>query len=495
MFDFANVILEITKTFDVLAGLLATLYISIAVFAGQGLKVNGKNLSGELLIKYLAIKQISLCLLAIPLLAKLLQVDVFPTDFHNIKLYVGLPLLLALVGYVLFTIIGIISQRKFSTKITRELGDPVQRFIIWSVINSKEWSTERRDILLGLLSADTKSSIAFEEVLLDIIQADISGIFREQPKTRLMGDYTVDLLRAFTQNLDKRPLGYGDYYEKMLKFLLQQWQITNSNKTELYSDGGIYNLQITQMHAVEALIKYAIENSLLATEAFSHFKKFIDTLNEEQAGEFARQFDTKIIFETLPLSEHGSIILREDFPDDWKFTYQNLVENKNPFTSRLFQRFLEWSHERIYMAGKSDKALDELAYQMFPGTNTIQLARILCLTIAPYVRGNKMLHIAKQNRSFGFATFASEGDWIDDQEERLKQAERSEAGLTKNTYKLFYGVGILDKLRLERDLAEAEKIKDTEELSKGEVEQLDNFMKTIKAMLAFKDDELTNTQY
>jgi hypothetical protein len=476
--DVTRIALELLPAFDAIAAILVTLYISVAIFVAQNLFKQipefELSISGRSYVRLLSLIKISFMLIAMPILVRLGAIDLFEANYHSTKAIVILVILIALTAAIIYAIHGIITQKSLENKKTKIITSPSLKFVAWLIMNEPEWSVQRRDLMAGSLASTNKSSLQFEEFLFKELRSQTDDLTAAKRKNREDSDYVISLVNTLKDNWQNKPLGYPPYIDNLFQYLFNNWlKVTNDNDNEPYNSGGIYNLRLAFMNGFNSLANYCLKNGL-AFDFFKNFREFAEGLNNEELQKFLLSFDETILFEEIPNSPEESFIWSDFYPEEWKFTYENLVEKKNKVALSLFHKFLEWGHNRMLNGEAVNKELDNVADNLFPDVDPIIWARILEFKFAPCVRDKHLAYVIGKTGNFGLGKSYKVQDWTDDEQARMQRLADEDEAQMKETVKLTNGIGLFNVKSLEdalKEVAELEKNRDLTDREKRKLAQ------------------------
>lgn len=467
-------LLSLIPAFDVVVAILATLYISVAIFAAQNIFKTGPeaelNVSGRHYIKLLRFTNISLLLISIPILVRLGNINWLNGDYQNSKAPLLIILLFTLTIIVIGEIRAIITQRALNGKLTTGIQHPNLKFAAWLIANEKDWTIEKRDLIASSLTSFNKSSIPFEQFILKVIEEDTDKLLSADIKQREQGEFLVSLLSILKDNWEKRPLAYPDYINKLFEYLFNSWKRINKDSS-LYSAGGVYNLRLSFLHCINSLSKFCLGASALSYDFFVNLTKYLNSLDENEVRKFLVNFDDKIFFEHIPQSPESYMIWEDSFPTEWKLTYTNLVEKPNPVAANIFRRFLDWSQNRFFRDENIDTDLDEVAANLFPEVDQIHWARLLEYRFAPWAGNEHLRYIISKTSTFGFGKSYSVHDYVDDATTIKNMLEEDKVRL-KATVKLATGLGLFSKKYVDQVIVEANDLEKDKSLTDRERRKL-----------------------
>ncbi len=471
----AQIITLILPAFDVVASILVTLYISVAIFAAQNLfkqiPDHEISVSGKSYLKVLYLVKISLLLISIPILVRIGTIDVFTEDYGNLKAFFLLILLIGITFIILNDIFGIITQKHLNRdKRIEAITTPSLKSVAWLILNTDDWLPEKRDLMAGSLASTNKSNLKFEELLIEELIRQTDQLTSSKNKDRDQSDYIISLVNTLKDNLHNKPLGFPPYIDQVFQYLFMNW-LKISNDTELYKTGGIYNLRLAFMNGFNTLSSYCLKNGL-AYDFFKNFKEFVDTLDEDVLEKFLLSFDDKILFEEIPSSPENSFIWSDFFPEEWKFTHKNLVEDRNIIAMHLYNHFLRWAQNRLLDGKSVDKELDNFTDNMFPEVDPIIWARILEYKYAPYVDDNHVAYVVSKTGNFGLGKSYAVQDWTDDEKIYWERIQKEDEEQMLATVKLTNGLVMFSKKHLEDALKEVAQLEKDKSLSDREKRKL-----------------------
>lgn len=491
MNDVTQIALELLPAFDVIAAILVTLYISVAIFAAQNLFKQipefELSISGRSYVRLLFLIKISIMLTAIPVLVRIGSIDLLESDYRNTKSIIILLILIALATAIIYEIHGIITQRSLENKKTKIITSPSLKFVAWLIMNEPQWSVQRRDLMAGSLASTNKSSLQFEEFLFEQLSTQTSELTDAKNKKREDSDYVISLINTLKDSWQNKPLGYPPYIDSIFQYLFKNW-LKVTNDTELYRTGGIYNLRLAFMNAFNSLSSHCLKNGL-AYDFFKNFKEFVEGLTDDELKKFLLSFDDTILFEEITHSPEQSFIWSDFYPEEWKFTYENLVAKPNKVALSLFHKFLEWGHNRMLSGEGIDKELDDVADNLFPEVDPIIWARILEFRFAPWVGDKHLAYVVSKTGNFGVGKSYQVQDWTDDEKVRLQRLVDEDEAQMKETVKLTNGIGLFNVNYLDealKEVAELEKDKSLSDRERRKLAQYKNIFLRLKADLSTK---------
>ncbi len=481
MNEISNIALQLLPAFDIVVAVLATLYISVAIFAAQNLFKQIPDyeisISGKSYLKILYLVKISVLLIVMPLIIRIGSIDLLGNDYGNIKAVLLLLLLIALTVVILRDIFGIITQQNLNRdKRVKAISNPSLKSTTWLIINTDDWSFEKRDLMAGSLSSTNKSNLQFEEFLLEELIYQTDKLVKAKKKNREHSDYIISLVNTLKDSWNNKPLGYPPYIDKVFNYLFTNW-LTVTNDSDLYRAGNIYNLRLAFMNGYNSLASYCLKNGL-AFDLFKNLQEFAEKLSEEDAMKFLNSFDDTIIFEEIPNSPENSFIWSDFFPEGWKFTHKNLVEDKNIMAIHLYNHFLRWCQNRLLNGKTVDKELDNIADNMFYEVDPIVWARILEYRYAPYVNDNHVAYVVGKTGNFGLGKSYSVQDWTDDEKVYWERINKEDEEQMLATVKLANGLVMFSKKHLEDALKEVVELEKDKSLTDREKRKLKQY-KTI----------------
>lgn len=475
MNEVPSIALQLLPAFDIVVAVLATLYISVAIFAAQNLFKQipdyEVSVSGKSYLKVLYLVKISLLLISMPILVRVGAIDLFTEDYGNLKALLLLIILISITSVILNDIFGIITQKHLNRdKRIEAISTPSLKSLAWLILNTDDWLPEKRDLMAGSLASTNKSNLKFEELLIEQLIKQTDQLTNSKNKNRDQSDYIISLVNTLRENWDNKPLGFPPYLDEVFQYLFKNW-LKISNDAELYKTGGIYNLRLAFMNGFNTLSSYCLKNGL-AYDFFKNFKEFVVTLDENALKKFLLSFDDTILFEEIPNSPENSFIWSDFFPDEWKFTHKNLVEDRNIVAIHLYNHFLRWAQNRLLDDKSVDKELDNFADSMFPEVDPIVWARILEYRYAPYVDDNHVAYVVSKTGNFGLGKSYTVQDWTDDEKIYWEHIQKEDEEQMLATVKLANGLVMFGKKHLEDALKEVTELEKDKSLSDREKRKL-----------------------
>ncbi|HPP30164.1 MAG TPA: hypothetical protein PLE69_04470 [bacterium] len=217
-----------------------------------------------------------------------------------------------------------------------------------------------------------------------------------------------DLLLLFQINLDNRllwTLNTSNFWSNFLQWHFKIWKNYHLDPHNNY-------IAFDRIHNIFfAILKRSLRDPSSEYYLFIDiFVKHINTFRNEIVNvdgrdeiyiEYFLGIFCNILFEEYSKSPHHNS-LWDIIPYDWKITSKNLQEEKKS-AKYMLNNFLDWSRTRIINAerGKWDKALDEIAYNLFPETEPCYWADILNFVFSPYIIEKRVQSAIERPLTFG----------------------------------------------------------------------------------------------
>lgn len=468
---------EIIGTSGIIAQVLATFYIGIAIFVAEGTRDISHRLNlkldGSFFAKLLNFWKATIAVTIVAVLPSVVNTDLSTTDFKGIKYILAAMVTVLLIVHII---------RLMRTTLDHASADKIRKLYLDNADNTKRakysiagWSNESK-------SPENIVENEAQQELEDELLIQLKKLLKEGIEKQKDADILARTLSEFIRNFDKRPLDNWHYYGRIFDITTRAWKNLEENYHEA-TKSNFYGIQRALVRIIEKLVIYGIENQSYTDLPFEKLSKLIFSLNEESQVKFFRQFDIEtVFFNKIPEQDYANEIWEDYFPEEWKSTYNNLVEKPNPVSIHIYNSFMRWAQGRFFKDKPYDKNLDDVAVNLFPGLDPIMWARLIEYRYAAWVDDKHLGYIIKQMSNFGIVKNYPSHDYIDEKT-MLENIKNADEKMIASTSKLTLSLGLYNKEYIDDALAQAAELKKDKALDDRERRKLDqyiNFFKRLK---------------
>jgi hypothetical protein len=410
---------------DTLVQVTATLYVAVAIFAGEQISstFNGDaapiRLKAKRYVEYLYLKQAVICAVGLPLVASLQTTDLFPSYTPPIVIK---PLLLSLACTLLaWLLIKATFQTFLQTKIHArysKITDPQTRLIAWALDQEKDDPVEENKIIVSILARE--NDYDFELQLLRKLEASLKDVLRTKDRTRAI--YLVGSLRVLRRNLDKRPIEQPEYFELLFEISHTHWLDAFHKRSELH-EHKIYQLSSTLGKISRELMTSSLGKRSLAYDYFNHLEPFI-RISGVARREYFAQTGSNLLLE-ISRSPESTMIWADYFPQSWLITVENAGKGVNEPPKLLFAQYCRLANRVQREDAELEGFMDDITLHLFPEIHTGLLCDFIVLRYQYWPGTTAVEHIRHwlfHPKKFGFITFGRTVDFsIKDKSKRVQK--------------------------------------------------------------------------
>lgn len=411
--DITGLLNTFLTTTDTLVQVIATLYVAVAIFAGEQISstFNGDSapvrLKAKRYVQYLYLSQAVICAVGLPLVASLQTIDIFPAFDPPVVIK---PLILSVVCAALATLlIKATFQTFLQTKIHKKyskITDPQTRLIAWALDEEND-PVEENKIIVSLLSRE--NDYDFELQLLRKLATSLTEVMRTKDKARAVS--LVGSLRVLRKNLDKRPLEQPEYFGLLFAISHDQWLEALASRSELH-EHKIYQLSSTLGKIGKELMCASLGKRSLAYDYFKHLETFVGT-SDAASKEYFAQTGSGLLLETSR-SPESSMIWADYFPSEWFITPATIARANASPAKLLFTQYSRLVNKVQREDSELEELMDDITVHLFPGVHTGLWADLMVLRYQYWPGTTAQEHIQywlMHPKKFGLAAFGRMSDF------------------------------------------------------------------------------------
>jgi hypothetical protein len=422
--NFIGLFQSFLNSTDTLVQVIATLYVAVAIFAGEQISstFNGDTvpirLKAKHYIKYLRLKQAVICAVGLPLIAGLQQADLFSISMPDI---IKPLVLVAACGILAWKLIEATFETFLQTgihKMYSQITDPQTRLIAWALDQETDDPVEENKMIVSILSRE--NDYDFELRILKKLQSSLDEVLKGKDRKRAM--YLVGSLRVLRRNLDKRPLEQPEYFELLFTMSHDQWLKVFQQRGVLHGHK-IYQLSSTLGKIGKDLMITSLGKRSLAYDYFNHLQPFVEVSGEARR-EYFGQLGSNLLLEVSSSSE-SAMIWSEYFPKDWLITANTADESANHPAKLLYAQYCRLVNKVQRENSELTKQMDDITANLFPGIHTGLWSDLAVLRYQYWPGTTAEEHIrywVKHPKKFGFVTYGATIDFsVKDRAMRIKK--------------------------------------------------------------------------
>jgi hypothetical protein len=456
--NFVDIFQSFLNSTDTLVQVIATLYVAVAIFAGEQISstFNGDSvpirLQAKRYVEYLYLPQAAICAVAWPIVANLQSVDIFPEFSPPVVIK---PLLLSLVCALLGALLLRATFQTFlQTKIHKKykkITDPQTRLIAWALDEEKD-PIEENKMIVSILSRE--NDYDFELQVLKKIEASLQEVMRTKDRTR--GIYLVGALRVLRRNLDKRPIEQPAYFELLFTISHDCWLEALRMRSELH-ERKIYQLSSSLGKIGRELMTTSLGKRSLAYDYFDHLEPFVQS-SEVARYEYFAQLGSNLLLE-ISRSPESSTIWTDYFPQHWRVTLDNADKSANHPSKLIYAQYARLVNKVQREDGELEHNMDDITLNLFPGIHTGLWSDLAVLRYQYWPGTTAEEHIRywiKHPKKFGFITTSTTIDFSI--KDRAKRVHKAFSDLKQATIELAAALDLFSPNELEELIAACKKL-------------------------------------
>ena len=423
--NFVGLFQSLLSSVDTLVQVTATLYVAVAIFAGEQISstFNGDSMPVRLkakhYIKYLYLKQAAICAVGLPLISSLQNTDIFTS--WTLPLVVKPLILVILCSLLAWKLLEATFQTFLQTGIHKTYGDitdPQTRLVAWALDQEKLDPVEENKIIVSILSRENDYN--FELQILKKLRASLNEVLEGKDRKRAI--YLVGSLRVLRRNLDKRPLEQPEYFELLFNMSHDQWFEVFQKRGELHGHK-IYQLSSTLGKIGRDLMATSLGKRSLAYDYFDHLQPFV----ENSAGarkEYFGQIGNHLLLE-ISRSPESAMIWSEYLPKGWQVTKETASQSANHSAKLLYAQYCRLVNKVQRENSDLQNQMDDITMHLFPDIHTGLWSDLAVLRYQYWAGTTPTEHVqywAFHPKKFGFVTFGRTIDFsIRDKRKRVQK--------------------------------------------------------------------------
>ncbi|HSD56526.1 MAG TPA: hypothetical protein VLA92_05260 [Candidatus Saccharimonadales bacterium] len=486
--DFVGLLASLLDATDTLVQVVATLYVAVAIFAGEQISstFNGDSapirLKAKRYVEYLYLPQAVICAISLPLLANLQTANIFPDWNPSVAIKPTLLALacMALVALLVWATFQTFLQTRIHKKYSK-ITDPQTRLIAWALDEEKD-PIEENKMIVSILSRE--NDYDFELVLLKKLEASLKEVLRTKDRTRAIS--LVGSLRVLRRNIDNRPIEQPEYFELLFDISHTYWLEALHMRSELH-ERKIYQLSSTLGKIGRELMSSSLGKRSLAYDYFNHLEPFIEASGEARKEYFA-QTGSNLLIETSR-SPESTMIWTDYFPDSWRLTTKNASKSANYPAKLLFAQYARLVNRVQREDTELEALMDDITMHLFPDIHTGLWSDLMVLRYQYWPGTTAEEHLRywiKHPKKFGFITYGTTVDF--NIKDRPKRVQKTFNDLEQATIDLAATLNLFSPPELEELIAACKKLNHIRALTPDDLEilvlaNLEEVEQTLTALL------------
>jgi hypothetical protein len=423
--NFVSLFQSFLNSTDTLMQVMATLYVAVAIFAGEQISSTLNKQSSPIRLKpmryveYLHLPTAAVCIPLPIILAHLQSVDFFPgwESAPLVKVGVLAAACFFLEVKLLIATFDALLQAHINVKY-HNITDSVTRLVAWA-LDKEDEDIEKAKIIISLMSRENDYNL--ERQILRHLQDSLDNLL-EHPNPNKATIF-IGSLRAFRTNFDKRPLDRPQYYQQYFELVHTGWYRAFSMREELHK-ANVYQVSGTLAKSARTLLTSSLGPRSLGYEYFQHLKTFLEDDTKKQENYFQRIGDSLLL--QISASPDSTLAWSEYFPHEWEVSTQTIKpKEQSSVPLILFKQYTQLVNKVQREESGLETQMEDISYHLFPNIHTSLWTDLITLRYQYWPGTTAEEHLRfwlAHPKKFGFAAFGETIDFsVSDKHKRVQK--------------------------------------------------------------------------